>query len=211
MKLKFSLLIFLVFGLQLVKAQDKVYKKDGTVLEILAVEQTSSVLKYRMTDYADGPILWMPLNKIKKIVYKNGLIDNMGSLNPRLNKPFSANLNLLFLMEAGGVVPMVELGYFIYPQIEITGDVYTDFRETFFFAVGPKFHLAPKYSNKIATPFIGILFGDDSGTTITKIPVGLNFAFKIGLNASLSYSIVEYWRLQNSTYSSFEVGMGWRF
>jgi hypothetical protein len=210
MNLKIKLFLFLVFCLYLAKAQDKVVKNDGTVVEVKAVEQTWSVLKYRMTDYSDGPVLWMPLAKIKKIEYQNGVVDHLASLNPRMCKPFSVGIDLA-LLEEGSFVPFLEAGYFISPQIEFSAQFFTDLRETMYLAVGPKVHFSRSFSTKMVTPFVGFLVGNDSGTAITKIPVGANMASKKGLNVSLSYNMIQYWYADVQQLYSLEMGIGWRF
>jgi len=210
MKPKIILLLILACCFQLAKAQDKVFKKDGTVVEVKAVEQTFSVLKYRMPDYSDGPVLWMPLSKIKKIEYHNGVIDMLGSLNPRMNKPFSVSLDLI-LLEQGGVVPTLGAGYFISPQLEFAGQFFTDFRETFYFVVGPKLYLTSNYSKKLASPFVGFLIGNDSGMAIAKMPIGVNLAGNKGLNMSLSFNLFQYLGQDTRSLSSLELGIGWRF
>jgi hypothetical protein len=210
MKTKITFLLFMFCALIMVKAQDKVYKKDGNIVGVKAVEQSYSVFKYRMTDYPDGPVLWMPLNKISKIEYQNGHVDLLESLNPRMKNPLSANIDLI-LIDEGSVIPVIGGGYFVTPQIEFYGQIFADFSETLYFAVGPKFHFASNYSEKMISPFIGFLIGIDSGMAIAKMPIGLNLATKIGLNLSLSYNVVQYLENETRTLSSLELGIGWRF
>ena len=201
----------LILSVQLVKAQDKVYKKDGTILEVKAVEQTNSLLKYRMSNYSDGPILTLPLSKIEKIEYKNGYVDLAGNQNPRIGKPLSVSAGAVFALELDGYYPQLKVGYFVSPWVEIEADITSDFEESVYVVAGPKFHLSSRNSTSPVTPFIGLLFGVDTGTATMQLPIGLNYACKKGLNVSLSYNSIAYWNDDLYSYSSVEVGVGWRF
>ena len=201
----------LILSLQLAKAQDKVYKKDGTMLEVNAVEQTSSLLKYKMSDYSDGPTLSMPLSKIEKIEYKNGYVDLAGNQNPRIGKPLSVNAGVVHAIESDGYFPQLKVGYFVSPWVEIEANITSDFEESVYVVAGPKFHLSSRYSTSPITPFVGLQFGTDTGVATTQLPIGVNYAGKKGLNISVSYNSITYWNDDLNSFSSVEVGVGWRF
>lgn len=77
------------------------------MLEVKAIEQTSSLLKYKMSDYGDGPTFSLPLSKIEKIEYKNGYVDLAGNQNPRIGKPLSVNAGAVFALELDGYYPQL--------------------------------------------------------------------------------------------------------
>jgi len=72
---------FLLFFLALillnisVKAQDKVYRKNGEVLKVKIIEISSSEIKYKIFGDNDGPIYILEKDRIKKIVYENGRVE----------------------------------------------------------------------------------------------------------------------------------------
>lgn len=210
MKLKITLFLSLAFVFQLAKAQDKVYTKEGTVVELKVVEQTNKYLKYKMIDYLDGPIRWFPLEQVEKIEYKNGFIDYLKKESPRMKKPFSVSLNAMVILDNEGIFPSLNAGYFIFPQIELSANFTSDFVESYMVIAGPKFHLCRTNSSNRLTSFLGILIGTDTGTGATLIPVGLNYATKKGFNTSLSYNFVKCWGYE-VTASYLEIGIGWRF
>ena len=201
----------LIVSLQLAKAQDKVYKKDGTMLEVKAVEQTGSLLKYKMSDYSDGPTLSLPLSKIEKIEYKNGYVDLAGNQNPRIGKPLSVSVGVVHAIERDGYFPQLKVGYFVSPWVEIEANITSDFIESVYVVAGPKFHLSSRNSTSPLTPFVGLLFGTDTCSATTQLPIGLNYASKKGLNISVSYNSITYWNDDSNSFSSVEVGIGWRF
>jgi hypothetical protein len=69
----FSLaLIFLNISL---KAQDKIYRKNGEVLKVKVLEVSSSEIKYKLFGDTDGPIYVLEKDRIKKIVYESGKVE----------------------------------------------------------------------------------------------------------------------------------------
>jgi hypothetical protein len=73
-KLIFSLvsLFVLVFSL---KAQDKIYRKNGEVLKVKVIEVSSSEIKYKIFGDNDGPVYVLEKDRIKKIEYENGRVE----------------------------------------------------------------------------------------------------------------------------------------
>jgi hypothetical protein len=211
MKILFSILFILLLAVLSVSAQDKVYTKNGKVIEVNAVEQTYSVLKYQMADYPDGPLFWMPMNKVEKIEYKNGTVDYLENLSPRIKKPFCLSINASLFLEGEGLLPALKAGYFMTPQLEFEGFMSTDFEGSIALAVGPKFHLCQSSSNQRITPFAGFMIGTDYGIPMTLIPIGLNYASEKGLNISMSLDIMNYWDTESWMTNLFTVGVGWRF
>lgn len=55
-----------------VNAQDKIYRKNGKVVEAKVVEVGASEVKYKEFKNQDGPIYVLETDRIKKIVYENG-------------------------------------------------------------------------------------------------------------------------------------------
>jgi len=57
------------------KAQDKIYRKNGQVLKVKILEISSSEIKYRIFNEPDGPIYVLEKDRIKKIQYENGRVE----------------------------------------------------------------------------------------------------------------------------------------
>jgi len=72
-------LIFFFIGLFLLnaslKAQDKIYRKNGEILKVKIIEISSSEIKYKIFGDNDGPIYVLEKDRIKKIVYENGKVE----------------------------------------------------------------------------------------------------------------------------------------
>lgn len=58
-----------------VKAQDKIYRKNGEILKVKIVEVSSTEIKYRIFGEEDGPIYVLEKDRIQKIVYQNGRVE----------------------------------------------------------------------------------------------------------------------------------------
>ena len=121
------LIITSVFLIQNINAQDKIYTKDNQELTVKIVEQTDKLIKYKLPDYEDSPILSIKNNRIEKIEYKNGLIDKLGNQNPRHYRPFGINAGMsYFLTEESGYF-IVNIDYFIIPQIDLQINIGSEF------------------------------------------------------------------------------------
>lgn len=57
------------------KAQDKVYRKNGEVLKVKVLEVSSTEIKYRLFGDDNGPIYVLEKDRIKKIEYQNGRVE----------------------------------------------------------------------------------------------------------------------------------------
>jgi hypothetical protein len=73
-KLIFFLLSILLFNASL-KAQDKIYRKNGEVLKVKILEVSSSEIRYKLFGDDEGPIYVLEKDRIKKIEYHNGHVE----------------------------------------------------------------------------------------------------------------------------------------
>lgn len=71
-KLIYLTLLFCLVGVIQSMAQDKIYKKDGAVLETKVVEVGTTEIKYKAFANLSGPIYTIAKASILKIVYENG-------------------------------------------------------------------------------------------------------------------------------------------
>ncbi|MBD3749037.1 MAG: hypothetical protein IE931_06035 [Sphingobacteriales bacterium] len=74
-KLIYLTLLFLSIGIIQAKAQDKIYKKDGGVLETKVTEVGNTEIKYKVFANLNGPIYTISKSAILKIVYENGTVE----------------------------------------------------------------------------------------------------------------------------------------
>jgi|BarGraNGADG00211_3_1021988.scaffolds.fasta_scaffold00009_50 hypothetical protein len=210
-------ILLLIFVSQWSFSQDKLNTKDKKQLNVQIIEQTPKLIKYKMLDYENGPILSMKINQISSIEYKNGVIDRLGNQNPRKNKPLGINTGVVVETPDREGVFSATLDYFLIPQIDIEINFGTDlYRDLSSFSAGPKFHLNSDNSENRFTPFAGLLFGSSFEEDFLQIPVGLSFITKAGFSSSLSLNgmvnrkthIYKYIPPQSLT---IEFRIGWRF
>jgi hypothetical protein len=205
----FLSILILTFIFQSVIGQDKIFTKDKNQLNVKIVEKTNRLVKYKMIDYEDGPILSISNYRISKIEYKNGYIDLMGFQNPRKNKPFGISAGYVrWVSEEGGMFSST-LDYFIIPQIDLELNIGTDLEDGLYFSGGSRFHLSSDFSVKKFTPFTGLLFGSEFGDGFLQIPIGINYLTKPGFNTSLSLNQMFFFNSWQATL--LELRIGWRF
>ena len=74
MKSTFLLLILVAITSISVKAQDKIYRKNGKVLEVKIIEIGATDIKYKNLNDADGPIYVLETDRVKKIITADGKV-----------------------------------------------------------------------------------------------------------------------------------------
>lgn len=82
----------MVMGIIEAKSQDKIYKKDGTVLEAKVTEVGSSEIKYKAFANLNGPVYTISKESILKIVYENGNIETYNIIEVALEEKRAQNI-----------------------------------------------------------------------------------------------------------------------
>jgi len=206
---KYLAILIVMFVFQSVTGQDKISIKERDPLNVRIIEVNKNLVKYKMTDYEEGPVFSVKTNRISKIEYKNGYIDLMGYQNPRKNKPFGISEGLAVWLSEEGALFTTTVDYFVIPQIELEVNIGTDFVEGFFFSAGSRFHLNSNQSQKRFTPFTGFLLGTQYSVGYVQIPVGINYIARPGFNASLCLNEMIFFNSWQATFA--ELRIGWRF
>jgi hypothetical protein len=211
-------IFLLLISLSLCKigfSQDRIFIKNNKQITVQIVEQTDKIVKYKMLDYGDSPVLSIKNRLISKIEYQNGIIDEMGNQNPRKNKPLGINTGLQ-LGEDGNFT--ATLDYFITPQIDLEINYGTDFYRDFpYFSTGTRIHINSDLSTRKVIPFLGLLWGSIYQNSFLQIPIGLNFTTKLGFNASASLNSLINLKTNFDGYYVRpqtvigEIRIGWRF
>ncbi len=73
--LQITAILMLISTLGL-KAQDKIYKNNGEVLEAKVTEVGSTEIKYKVFTNLNGPIYTIVKNQVAKIIYENGTTES---------------------------------------------------------------------------------------------------------------------------------------
>lgn len=210
MKNTVPVLLF-IFAFNTCIGQDIVTTKNDQQLNVVVVEQTNKYLKYKMPDYTEGPVLWIRLNKISKIEYKNGHTDLLGNQNPRKNKPIGITLGGAFAPVGRSGFFDATLDYFLTPQIDLEANFGTSDIRTYgmYFSAGTRIHISSKYSERKLTPFTGALVGSNYGDGFFQVPLGVNWIAESGLHGSLSLN--EMIGFNSWLVTFIELRAGWRF
>jgi len=201
---------FLLYFYQNVLCQDKINTKDKNQLNVNIIEQTDKVVRYKMSDYEDGPVISLNSNRICRIEYKNGFIDQMGYQNPRKSRPLGISAGAALELSGGGGMFSATVDYFIIPQIDLEVNAGSSgVSGGFYFSAGGRFHINSNYSVKKMTPFTGVLLGSNYGDEFVQIPFGINYLAPSGFNTSISINRMIGF---TSWYSTFaELRAGWKF
>ncbi len=189
---RYLFLFFLGFIFNCATAQDKIETKDKKQLDVRIVENTGKVVKYKMSDYPEGPELFLKSKRIEKIEYKNGVTDLMGNQNPRKASPFGISIGGGKWVSSAGLMFTATMDYFITPQIDMEVNMGTDSQKPFYLSAGPRLHINSSYSDNRLTPFTGALFGYEYGKEFVQLPLGVNYIYKLKkFNFNFSLSVNE--------------------
>jgi hypothetical protein len=203
-------LLFLTFVFQSGLGQDIITTKDRKQLNVKVIEQTDKLVRYKMPDYEDSPVLMIKANRISKIEYKNGFTDMMGYQNPRKNRALGINAGYAAEVTSGGALFSATVDYFLIPQIDMEISLGTsDLSGELYYSAGSRFHLNSRYSERRLTPFTGVLAGSYYGDGFVQIPAGINYVTNIGINASISINQMISFNSWQATF--LEMRLGWRF
>lgn len=69
------LLIILLLITSFSYSQDKIYRKNGKIVEAKVIEIGSDEIKYKEFDNPDGPVYVLETDRISKIVFENGKVE----------------------------------------------------------------------------------------------------------------------------------------
>ena len=191
-------------------AQDKIITRKGEELNVKLIEQNDKEIKYRLSNYPEGPLISMNTRRIKKLIYADGTENKLLNINPRFRMPLGINFGTALMLNDEGGMFTLNVEYFVIPQISIEGDIGSDF-ESFYFVTGAKFHANRRYTKSGFTPFTGVLFGTFYDHAIAQLPLGVNYMAPFGLNISFSLSEMFYFNSMNYNETYAELKLGWHF
>lgn len=77
-KLLKTSLLFLFIGAAGAKAQDKIYKTNGEVLESKVIEVGTSEIKFKVFANLNGPVYILQKSQVLKVTYENGTTESFG-------------------------------------------------------------------------------------------------------------------------------------
>jgi len=189
---KVQILLMLAYMFNYAAAQDKIETKDNRQLDVRILEKTGREVKYKMSDYPDGPIISLKAKSIEKIEYKNGVVELMGNQNPRKSSPLGVSIGGGKWISSSGLMFTSTMDYFITPQIDAEVNVGADSHQLFYLSGGMRLHINSDYSDNRLTPFTGALFGYEYGKEFVQIPLGVNYIYKLSkFNFNFSLSVNE--------------------
>src|ERR1051325_2530086 len=79
--MKFIFLIFLLALSFFVRAQDTLYRADGSKLIVKVTEISKNELRYKDYSNPDGPVYIVNKNEISKVVYQNGSSETFSDIS----------------------------------------------------------------------------------------------------------------------------------
>lgn len=89
-----ALLLTLICTLSIgyANAQDKLYKKNGDMIEVKVTEITPRIVSYKKSDNIEGPSYSINKAEVSKIVYSNGSEDFFGEIKRKKSKNYGNNI-----------------------------------------------------------------------------------------------------------------------
>ena len=205
---KYITTLMLIFAAGCIYGQDKIITRDNKQLDVKIIEDSGKDVKFKISDYPDGPVITIKRSGIEKIEYKTGMVDLMGRQNPRKDKPFGISIGGAKWLSSSGLMFTSTMDYFVIPQVDVEVNMGADSRQILYLSAGARVHLNSSYSVSRITPFTGALFGYEYDNEFVQIPLGINYIHKTGINVSLSVNEMIF---SNQYQTTLEIRGGWRF
>lgn len=191
LSLIFTIFLMTIFFTGYGYSQDLIYLKSDTISAKI-LEYGIKVLKYQESEM---PIKEIKKNKVLRLEYSNGTIEDFGSKNPRKIRPISIGILISdYLFEEMFLVEL-ELNYFYTPYLAQGINIGIDVNGNCFATTGPKYYLNKIHSDKRLTPYIGCQIGTafwiaeiKSAGLVLQVPFGLDYITKKGYNFALEFS-----------------------
>lgn len=168
------------------QSQDLIFIKNDTI-DAKIIEIGLENLVYQE---ADMPIKVINKNKVLRIEYKNGIVEDFGSTNPRKINPYNIGLVFATLPDDYDMIKIdAEFNYFVKPFITISCNAGFDFEQNLYYSVGPRYYINTTHSKIRFTPFLGFQigkinysnnYGYYSSDLLHFEPKSITFEFPIG-------------------------------
>jgi hypothetical protein len=231
-----SLFLILSFNFNSVFGQDKIFTKDKKQLDVKIVNEYDQAFNYTTNESDTVSILTIKKNRIRRIEFENGSVNQMGYQNPRKIMPLGFGIGYgfsktvtyehHFFTYSEQYITLITLSvdYFIIPQLELIATTGLDLNNSSgisYFTGGTNLHFNSWHSRAGITPFIGLTAGavkqnySGSGTAVIQINLGLNMLFRFGLNFTIQENLLPVFRTNSSLsegHRAFtEIKIGWKF
>ena len=96
--------VFMMGTALTLKAQDKLFKTNGEVLETKIMEIGSTEVKYKVFANLNGPVYNIPKSLVLKIVYENGQTENFDPKSTTADVPVKRAQNIFIEAAAQGLI-----------------------------------------------------------------------------------------------------------
>jgi len=192
-------------------AQDKIILKSGEEKEGWVIEQSDKIIKYRLTDANDSPVIILKTSKVEKIIYRNGEEVSLKPAGIRMEKRLAINAGVITELanESDGFYKL-QADYSVTPGFTIVLSNFFQPEGDSGFAFGAMHYFNP-HRPTLFKPYAGLLGGARNDNFMLQIPVGVNFTTKFGFDAKLGVNGV-YTSDYYSPYVIYaELLIGWRF
>lgn len=186
--IKFLLSIGVLILIQNIYAQDKIILKDGNVINAYVVEKSDLIVKYKLLNTTDSPVIVLRTNKIEKIIFRNGEVMDVTPDLIRMNRRFGVDAGLMMGLDSESAFYIIQTDYFITPgfNLEIAGmvDVEQDGGGLTF---GFKYYFNPYTPGKLKG-YAGLNCGTLDNDFQIQVPFGVNYVTKNGFDLKLGLS-----------------------
>lgn len=179
-----------IFSLATVNAQDKLYKKNGDMMEVKVTEITPRIVSYKKANNEDGPTYTINKAEVAKIVYPNGTEDYFGEADRQRSentKPKKYGNNIISVMPMQLVTEGPGIGLAYERVLDQNGIL--SFYMPAAIAFSDNFNNSPIGSKNYPTFYImpGLKFYPTGGKGIVRYAVGPNIAYINGKREDFIY------------------------
>jgi len=174
------------------QSQDLIFIKNDTInAQIIEIGLEKMIYQEK-----DMPVKTIRKRDVLRIEYKNGIVEDFGSTNPRKIRPYNIGIVLSkYIFENEMIMAEAEFNYFIKPYFTFSYNAGIDDNLNMFFSVGPRYYINRTCSSNRLTPYIGFQIGRgsnleslDQSLLLLECPIGLEYISKSGFNFGIKLS-----------------------
>lgn len=207
--MKYLMILVTLIVANVAQAQDQIILKSGEVIDAQVTEKSDKVIKYKIMDSDDSPIIILKTARVEKIKFRDGQEMTLTPDLIRMNKRFGVSAGLMFGLGAESAFYKIQADYFVTPGLSLELNGLIEVEDGGGMAAGVKYYLDP-YNPKRLKGYAGVLVGTLYEDFFFQVPFGISYVGKRGFD--LKFGLSGMYIPSYSDYGLYsELGLGWRF
>jgi hypothetical protein len=208
---KFLLVAAISLVCVVAKGQDKIYLKDGKIIEAWIQEKNDKEIVYKVFNTADSPTVVVRTRMVDKIVFRNGQETSVIPQGVRMSRPFAANVGPAFTIGSENIRSFkFQVDYTVSQSLSFLLNGLLETEGGGGMAAGAMYFF-DSYRAKPVKGYASLQLGVFQGDFLFQGSFGISLATTKGFDLKFGLSSMTIYKLDFDTYIMPEILIGWRF